>query len=112
MRLYDKSVIYWRSPPGSDLPAPVPWHMIPVRPRHRMQSQPGDVETKFTGGGGRKRMEFEVIPGGYTKGGNIDKRDGGAKEASSSTCKEKQTRGSPCVFLRPGKKGSKYIYIF
>lgn len=40
MRLYNKSVIYWRSEPGSDLPASVPWHMIPVRPRLLMQPQP------------------------------------------------------------------------
>eukprot|EP00752_Nemacystus_decipiens_P015636 g13953.t1 len=57
MRLYDKSVIYWRSPPGSDLPNSVPWHMIPVRPRHLMQPQPGDIAPAYTGGGGRKRID-------------------------------------------------------
>lgn len=60
MRLYDKSVIYWRSTPGSDLPNSVPWHMIPVRPRHLMQPQPGDVAAAYTGGGGRKRIDSKV----------------------------------------------------
>lgn len=63
MRLYDKSVIYWRSTPASDLPKSVPWHMIPVRPRHQMQPQPGDVAPTYTGGGGRKRIDHEV--GGF-----------------------------------------------
>eukprot|EP00903_Cladosiphon_okamuranus_P010401 g9839.t1 len=57
MRLYDKSVIYWRSTPGSDLPSSVPWHMIPVRPRQQMQPQPGDVAPTYTGGGGRKKVD-------------------------------------------------------
>ncbi|CAM9574282.1 unnamed protein product [Scytosiphon promiscuus] len=60
MRLYDKSVIYWRSTPASDLPKSVPWHMIPVKPRHQMQPQPGDVPPTYTGGGGRKRIDNEV----------------------------------------------------
>lgn len=60
MRLYDKSVIYWRSTPGSDLPNSVPWHMIPVRPRHQMQPQPGDVAPTYTGGGGRKKIDHKV----------------------------------------------------
>ena len=57
MRLYDKSVLYWRSPPDSDLPPEVPWNLIPVRPRRRVQLQPGDVATRYTGGGGRRRIE-------------------------------------------------------
>lgn len=60
MRLYDKSVIYWCSTPGSDLPKSVPWHMIPVRPRHQMQPRPGDVAPTYTAGGGRKRIDHEV----------------------------------------------------
>lgn len=60
MRLYDKSVIYWRSTPGSDLPNSVPWHMIPVRPRQQMQPQPGDVGPTYTGGGGRKKIDSKV----------------------------------------------------
>lgn len=60
MRLYDKSVIYWRSAPGSDLPSSVPWHMIPVRPRYQAQPQPGDAAPTYTGGGGRKRVDHEV----------------------------------------------------
>lgn len=60
MRLYDKSVLYYRSPPGTDLPTSVPWHMIPVRPRYRMQPQPGDVATRLSGGGGRRRLGYEV----------------------------------------------------
>ncbi|CAM9677642.1 unnamed protein product, partial [Ectocarpus fasciculatus] len=59
MRLYDKSVIYWCSTPGSDLPKSVPWHMIPVRPRHQMQPRPGDVAPTYTAGGGRKRIDHE-----------------------------------------------------
>lgn len=66
MRLYDKSVVYWRSPPGSDLPAAIPWHMIPVRPRNRMQPQPGAVATHSTGGGRRQRLDYEV---GCARGG-------------------------------------------
>lgn len=60
MRLYDKSVLYWRSPPHSDLPPEVPWNLIPVRPRRRVQLQPGDVPTRYTGGGGRRRIEPEA----------------------------------------------------
>ncbi|CAM9541824.1 unnamed protein product, partial [Ectocarpus sp. 12 AP-2014] len=59
MRLYDKSVIYWCSTPGSDLPKSIPWHMIPVRPRHQMQPRPGDVAPTYTAGGGRKRIDHE-----------------------------------------------------
>ncbi|CAM9474951.1 unnamed protein product, partial [Discosporangium mesarthrocarpum] len=39
MRLYDKTVIYWECAPDADLPAVIPWHMIPVRPRQHMQAQ-------------------------------------------------------------------------
>lgn len=60
MRLYDKSVIYWRAAPGSEVPNSVPWHMIPVRPRHRMQPQPGDVAPIYTGGGGRRKIDNKV----------------------------------------------------
>ncbi|CAM9236820.1 unnamed protein product, partial [Chrysoparadoxa australica] len=41
MRLYDKSVLFWMADTATDLPHAVPTAMVPVRPRQRMQEQPG-----------------------------------------------------------------------
>lgn len=68
MRLYEKSVIYWRSTPRENLPASVPWHMIPLRPRHHRQLQAGEVERSYTGGGGKERTDYEVCMGVVTRG--------------------------------------------